>query len=55
MISFANPFRESQFNLFMEQLHWDPGTQLLRPKIVWPSELKETEFQIPDWYQPGTA
>ena len=25
-ISFANPNRESQFNLFMEQLHWDPAT-----------------------------
>jgi branched-chain amino acid transport system substrate-binding protein len=54
-ISFANPFRESQFNLFMEQLHWDPATQLLRPKIVWPAELQEAQFQIPDWYQPGSV
>jgi branched-chain amino acid transport system substrate-binding protein len=52
-ISFDNQFHESQFNLFMEQLHWDPATQLLRPKIVWPAELKEMDFQIPDWYRPG--
>ena len=55
MISFANPFRESQFKLFMEQLHWDAGQQQLRPKVVWPAELKEAEFQIPDWYRPGSA
>jgi len=54
-ISFANPFRESQFKLFMEQLHWDTGQQQLRPKVVWPAELKEAEFQIPDWYRPGSA
>ncbi len=54
-ISFGNQYRESQFNLFMEQLHWDPATQTLRPKIVWPAELKETEFQLPDWYRPGSG
>jgi branched-chain amino acid transport system substrate-binding protein len=55
MISFGNPFRESQFNLFMEQLHWDAEKQILRPQIIWPAELKETEFQIPDWYRPGSG
>ena len=54
-ISFANPNREAQFNLFMEQLHWDAAKQELRPKIIWPDELKETEFQLPDWYQPGSG
>ncbi len=54
-ISFGNTFRESKSNLYMEQLHWDPATQTLRPKIVWPAELKETEFQLPDWYRPGGA
>jgi small-conductance mechanosensitive channel len=54
-ISFGNTFRESKSNLFMEQLHWDPATQLLRPTIVWPAELKQTDFQIPDWYRPGGA
>ncbi len=54
-ITFANPNRESQFNLFMEQLHWDAANQTLRPKIIWPDELKEVEFQIPEWYQPGNV
>ncbi|MEN6519309.1 MAG: ABC transporter substrate-binding protein [Methanospirillum sp.] len=54
-ISFGNTFRESRSNLYMEQLHWDPATQTLRPRIVWPAELKETEFQLPDWYRPGGA
>ncbi len=54
-ISFENTFRESKSNLYMEQLHWDPATQTLRPKIVWPAALKETEFQIPDWYRPGSV
>ncbi len=55
VISFANPFRESRSNLYMEQLHWDAATQELRPTIVWPDELKETEFQLPGWYRPGNA
>ena len=54
-ISFANQFRESQFNLFMEQLRWDAEKQLLRPKIIWPDELKEAEFEIPAWYRPGSG
>ncbi len=54
-ISFANQHREAQFNLFMEQLHWDAAKQELRPTIIWPDELKETEFQIPDWYRPGSG
>ena len=54
-ISFANEHRETQFNLFMEQLHWDAATQELRPKIVWPDELKEAAFQLPDWYRPGSG
>jgi branched-chain amino acid transport system substrate-binding protein len=54
-ISFANQFHESKSNLYMEQLRWDPATQLLRPAIVWPAELQETEFQIPAWYRPGSV
>ena len=54
-ISFANQHRETQFNLFMEQLHWDAAEQELRPKIIWPDELKEAEFQLPDWYRPGSG
>jgi hypothetical protein len=54
-ISFANQFRESKSNLYMEQLSWDAASQTLRPKIVWPAELQETEFQIPEWYRPGSV
>jgi branched-chain amino acid transport system substrate-binding protein len=54
-ISFANTFRESKSNLYMEQLRWDATNQTLRPRIVWPDGLKETDFQLPDWYRPGTA
>ena len=54
-ISFQNAFRESRSNLYMEQLHWDPAAQTLRPKVVWPAELAETDFQLPDWYRPGGA
>jgi branched-chain amino acid transport system substrate-binding protein len=38
----------------MEQLYWDDSLQELRPKIVWPADLKETDFVLPDWYQPGS-
>jgi branched-chain amino acid transport system substrate-binding protein len=55
VISFANPFRESKSNLYMEQLSWNEGTQELRPVIVWPAALKETDFRLPDWYRPGSA
>ncbi len=56
VISFTNPFRESK----IEPLHGAacPGTrrhQTLRPKIVWPAALKETDFHLPDWYRPGSA
>jgi branched-chain amino acid transport system substrate-binding protein len=53
VISFANPFRESRSNLYMEQLSWNASSQELRPRIVWPADLKETDFQLPDWYRPG--
>jgi branched-chain amino acid transport system substrate-binding protein len=55
VISFANPFRESKTNLYMEQLSWDAAKQELRPKIVWPAALKETDFTLPAWYRPGSS
>jgi branched-chain amino acid transport system substrate-binding protein len=53
-ISFTDDAHEAQFTLYMEQLYWDETLQALRPKIVWPADLKETDFVLPDWYQPGT-
>lgn len=52
-ISFSPDYRESKFELTMEQLYWDGSVNETRPKIVWPAGLKETDFVLPDWYEPG--
>jgi branched-chain amino acid transport system substrate-binding protein len=54
MITFSKDFHESKFRLSMEQLYWDEAIGECRPKIVWPDELKETDFKLPDWYKPGS-
>jgi branched-chain amino acid transport system substrate-binding protein len=54
-ISFSKDFRESRFDLYMEQLIWDPTVNECRPVIVWPDALKDTSFVLPDWYKPGSA
>jgi branched-chain amino acid transport system substrate-binding protein len=54
-ITFSKDYREVQFSLFMEQLFWDPSAGEVRPKIVWPDELKQQEFVLPDWYQAGSG
>lgn len=54
-ISFTTDFREAQFKLYMEQLFWDESVNGLRPLIVWPNDLKETDFTIPDWFTPGSS
>jgi branched-chain amino acid transport system substrate-binding protein len=55
VIKFSPDFRESKFQLYMSQLHWDPSLGETRPVIVWPSNLKEADFQLPDWFVPGQA
>jgi len=52
-ITFTEDFRESKFQLYMSQLIWDDSAGECRPKIVWPDQLKEQDFQLPDWYEPG--
>jgi len=52
-ISFTPDFRESKFDLYMEQLIWNETAKETRPVIVWPAKLKETDFVIPDWFKPG--
>jgi len=52
-IRFSPDFRESKFELTMEQLFWDDSVGETRPKIVWPASLKEADFVLPDWYEPG--
>ena len=54
-VSFSNDFRESTFDLWMEQLSLNATIGETRPTIVWPDNLKVTNFVIPDWYKPGSA
>ena len=53
-VSFGKDFRESQFDLWMEQLAYDQTIGETRPTIVWPDNLKVTGFVLPGWYEPGS-
>ena len=54
-ISFSPDFRESSFDLWMEQLSFNATIGETRPAIVWPDNLKTTAFVLPSWYKPGSA
>ncbi len=54
VITFSPDYRESKFELYMQQLIWDASVSETRPKIVWPDSVKETDFVLPDWYEPGS-
>jgi branched-chain amino acid transport system substrate-binding protein len=54
-ISFSPDFRESSFALWMEQLSYNASVGETRPTIVWPDNLKTTEFILPSWYVPGSS
>jgi branched-chain amino acid transport system substrate-binding protein len=54
-ISFSPDFRESGFDLWMEQLAFNQTLGETRPAIVWPDNLKTTEFTLPPWYTAGSA
>jgi branched-chain amino acid transport system substrate-binding protein len=54
-ISFSPDFRESGFDLWMEQLSYNATLGETRPAIVWPDNLKTTEFTLPSWYTAGSA
>jgi branched-chain amino acid transport system substrate-binding protein len=54
-VSFTPDYREGQFQLYMEQLYWDPAVNETRPTIVWPENLKAGTFSLPDWYTPGSG
>lgn len=54
-INFSKDYRESKFDLTMEQLFWDPKVNETRPKIVSPANLRERDFVLPDWYIAGKA
>jgi branched-chain amino acid transport system substrate-binding protein len=52
-IDFSPDYRESKFALTMEQLYWNESIKETRPKIVWPHNLKEASFVLPEWFEPG--
>jgi branched-chain amino acid transport system substrate-binding protein len=54
-ISFSPDFRESNFDLWMEQLSYNTTAGECRPSIVWPDNLKTTDFTLPSWYAAGSA
>ncbi|MDD1674647.1 MAG: ABC transporter substrate-binding protein [Methanomicrobiales archaeon] len=53
VITFSQKYHESKFALYMEQLRLDTVSGEPRPVIVWPDNLKESGFILPDWYRPG--
>jgi len=55
MITFTPDFRESKFDLYMEQLIWDQTERGVRPVIVWPAYVQQQPFVLPDWFEPGRA
>jgi branched-chain amino acid transport system substrate-binding protein len=54
-ISFSPVFRESSFDLWMEQLSYNATIGETRPTIVWPDNLKTTDFVLPSWYVAGSS
>jgi branched-chain amino acid transport system substrate-binding protein len=54
-ISFSKDFRESTFDLWMEQLSYNATLKETRPLIVWPDNLKTTDFVLPSWYVAGSG
>ena len=54
-ISFSTDFRESTFDLWMEQLSFNQTLGETRPSIVWPDNLKTTDFVLPSWYTTGST
>jgi branched-chain amino acid transport system substrate-binding protein len=54
VITFSPDYRESKFELYMQQLIWEESVGETRPMIVWPDSVKETDFVLPDWYEPGS-
>lgn len=54
-ISFSPDFRESTFDLWMEQLSYNATLGETRPAIVWPDNLKTADFTLPSWYVAGSS
>lgn len=54
-ISFSPDYRESSFDLWMEQLSYNATIGETRPAIVWPDNLKTSDFTLPSWYVAGSS
>ncbi len=54
-ISFSPDYRESTFDLWMEQLAFNQTLGETRPFIVWPDNLRTTEFTLPMGYTAGSV
>jgi len=54
-IAFSPDFRESSFDLWMEQLSYNATIGETRPTIVWPDNLKTADFVLPSWYVAGSS
>ena len=50
-ITFTPDFRESKFDLYMEQLMWNQTEQVVRPVIVWPENIQQQPFSLPNWFK----
>ena len=55
VITFTSDYRESKFEPYVQQLIWDESVGETRPKIVWPDSVKDADFILQDWYEPGGA
>jgi len=51
MIRFSDDYREAKFALYMVQLRWNETANAVRPVIVWPDNLAQGEFVLPDWFE----
>ena len=51
-IDYTADYRELKIIHFMQQLYYNATLEEPRPKVIWPSECKETgaELVLPDWY-----
>ncbi|MFA5294639.1 MAG: ABC transporter substrate-binding protein [Methanoregulaceae archaeon] len=55
VVRFTDEYREARFALYMVQLRWDDGANAVRPVIVWPDNLAQGEFVLPDWFEASPA
>lgn len=55
VIRFTDEYREARFALYMVQLRWNETANAVRPVIVWPDNLAQGEFVLPEWFEASPA